>query len=250
MNQLATADDIDSRRGPAPNVVRSSYATRHDRRRLETRARMLRALMKLLARKRLADVPIHEITETADVGGGTFYNHFTDRASIHDALTAELLVGWSDALAAAIPLRQDPAEMLGLRLRVGIQRAGLDADWANYLVATAFRPGMAGNPFDQRIAEAIETGVAQGRFTLTEIEATQRAILGLTTATLHSVSGDASKSAIEAVRVTRFTLTLLGVAGAEIERILALPLPYVTWEDNVLVRRAHAERLAEPEATA
>ena len=88
MNQLEASATTDS--SPAPILARSSYASRHDRRRLETRARMLRALMKLLARKSLADVPIHEITETADVGGGTFYNHFTDRASIHGALTAEL----------------------------------------------------------------------------------------------------------------------------------------------------------------
>ncbi len=242
MNQLVAAEDQTNHRTPTPNMVRSSYATRHDRRRLETRARMLRALMKLLARKSLADVPIHEITETADVGGGTFYNHFTDRASIHAALTAELLVGWCDALAAATPLRQDPTETLALRLRLAIHRAGLDADWANYLVATAFSNGLAGNPFDQRMAEIIEGGILQGRFTPPAIEITRRAILGLATATLQSVSGDSAKAAMEATNVTRFILVMLGVAGADIDRVLALPLPGVVWDDNVLVRRAHAAR--------
>lgn len=248
MNQLEASATTDS--SPAPILARSSYASRHDRRRLETRARMLRALMKLLARKSLADVPIHEITETADVGGGTFYNHFTDRASIHGALTAELLTGWRDALAAAIPLRQDPAETLGLRLRLAVQRAGLDQDWADYLVATAFRPGMAGMPFDLGMAEPIEAGILQSKFTPTAVDVTRRAILGLATATLHSVSGNPAKAAVEAVQATRFTLALLGIAGAETDRIVALPLPTVTWDDNILVRRAHARRLAETGATA
>ncbi|MBM3524955.1 MAG: TetR/AcrR family transcriptional regulator, partial [Alphaproteobacteria bacterium] len=51
----------------ATRPARSSYSTRHDRRRLETRARLLRALMKLMSRKSLPDIAIHEITETADV---------------------------------------------------------------------------------------------------------------------------------------------------------------------------------------
>jgi len=242
MTQLAAAEDLDNRRAPAPKLARLSYSTRHDRRRLETRARMMRALMKLLSRKSLSDVPIHEITETADVGGGTFYNHFTDRASIHGALTAELLVGWCDALAAATPLRQDPTETLALRLRLAIHRAGLDADWANYLVATAFNNGLAGNPFDQRIAEIIEGGILQGRFTPPAIEITRRAILGLATATLHSVSGDPAKAAVQANQVSRFVLTMLGIASAEIDRVLALPLPSVVWDDSILVRRAHAAR--------
>src|SRR5690606_12811135 len=114
------------RDGAAPG--RSSYATRHDRRRLETRARLVRALMKLLSRKGLADIAIHEITETADVGGGTFYNHFPDRAAIHDAMIAELVIGWSDIVGEIAPLRSDPAETMAQRVRIYVRRAGSDVD--------------------------------------------------------------------------------------------------------------------------
>ncbi|MBL8703119.1 MAG: TetR/AcrR family transcriptional regulator, partial [Alphaproteobacteria bacterium] len=76
MNDLNTARARPPSEKATAEARRASYSTRHDRRRLETRARLLRALMKLLSRKSLPDIAIHEITETADVGGGTFYNHF------------------------------------------------------------------------------------------------------------------------------------------------------------------------------
>jgi AcrR family transcriptional regulator len=154
--------------GERTAASRSSYASRHDRRRLETRARLLRALMKLLARKSLPDIAIHEITEVADVGGGTFYNHFTDRASIHDAMMTELVTGWSDIVGAAAPLAQDAAETLAVRMRLYITRAGQDRDWAEYVVSNAFKEMIAQSPIWQRVHDLVDHGRKQGRFTHAE----------------------------------------------------------------------------------
>lgn len=243
-------DDVNFTRNPnVPDKAvtrpsRSTYSTRHDRRRLETRARLLRALMKLLSRKSLPDIAIHEITETADVGGGTFYNHFDDRAGIHAAMVAELLVGWSDLLGELSPPRPDAAETLATRLRVYIRRAGVDADWARYIATNAFQQIATGNPVGQRLIEIVETGRRSGRFNITEVEVTLRAIFGLVIATIHGAAGDPARAMTDGVAATRFILKLLGVPAIDTDRIVAAPLPGVPTDDEVLVRRAHDARLA------
>lgn len=231
-------------RPPTPRMTRSSYSTRHDRRRLETRARLLRALMKLLSRKSLPDIAIHEITETADVGGGTFYNHFDDRAGIHEAMVRELVIGWSDLVGEAAPLRGDAAETLATRLRIYIQRAGADADWARYAASNAFQQIATGNPVGQRLTEMVEAGRRTGRFNIAEVEMTLRAILGLVIATIHGVAGDPARAMSDGAAAARYVLRLLGVPSVDCDRVVALPLPGVPAEDDVLVRRAHDSRVA------
>ncbi|MBM3524950.1 MAG: TetR/AcrR family transcriptional regulator, partial [Alphaproteobacteria bacterium] len=226
--------------------ARSSYSTRHDRRRLETRARLLRALMKLMSRKSLPDIAIHEITETADVGGGTFYNHFDDRAGIHDAMIRELIVGWSDLVGEAMPLRHDAAETLSGRLRVYIRRAGTDPDWAQYVATNAFHQIASGNPVGRRLLEMIEVGRRNGRFNVAEMDVTLRAIFGLAIATIHGAAGDPARAVTDGAATARFILKLLGVPSADADRIIALPLPVAPAEDDMLVRRAHAARAADP----
>jgi AcrR family transcriptional regulator len=241
MSPIAKSAMPSGERSPAS---RSSYASRHDRRRLETRARLLRALMKLLARKSLPDIAIHEITEVADVGGGTFYNHFTDRASIHDAMMTELVGGWSDIVGGAAPIGHDAAETLALRMRLYIIRAGLDRDWADYVVANAFKEMLAQSPIWQRTHDLIDHGRKQGRFSHPEPSLATRAICSLSVATIQAVAGDPLKAAAEARTATAFALTLLGVSPADCERLTAVPLPAAPWDDSSLVRRAHNARLA------
>src|SRR5690349_18112328 len=53
------------------------------RRRRETRSRLLMAALKLMAEKGMEGVAINEITETGDVGFGSFYNHFESKEAIY-----------------------------------------------------------------------------------------------------------------------------------------------------------------------
>ena len=49
------------------------------RRKRETRARLLEAALRLSAERGMEGVAINEITEAADVGFGSFYNHFESK---------------------------------------------------------------------------------------------------------------------------------------------------------------------------
>ena len=56
--------------------------TRHERRRQQTRQRLIQAAVELFLEKGYADVNIQMITEKVDLGRGTFYIHFKDKEDI------------------------------------------------------------------------------------------------------------------------------------------------------------------------
>lgn len=61
---------------------------RRQRRSAEIRERLFRAALKLFGEKGFAETTVEDITEAADVGKGTFFNHFPSKE--------HLLIGFSD----------------------------------------------------------------------------------------------------------------------------------------------------------
>src|SRR6185503_6075149 len=123
------------------------------RRRSETRARLIRAACDLMARKGVGATSIQEITDTADVGFGSFYNHFASKEEIADAVMEEAVESFGDAadrLAGAI---EDPAEILAATVRHAIRKAAADEAWGWFLVrSTLVRSGAMGRGLGQRLA--------------------------------------------------------------------------------------------------
>ena len=71
---------------------------RGERRRQETRAKLVRAAHQLMAEKGINATTIQEITDTADVGFGSFYNHFESKQAIVQAIIDETIESYGDAL--------------------------------------------------------------------------------------------------------------------------------------------------------
>jgi AcrR family transcriptional regulator len=65
---------------------------RRQRRAAETRLRIFRCALELIAERGLADVTVEDITEAADVGKGTFFNYFASKDHVLGVL-AEVQVG-------------------------------------------------------------------------------------------------------------------------------------------------------------
>src|SRR6185312_6693959 len=64
--------------------------SRLERRKLRTRAALIRAAQTFMAAGRL-NVPVLEITQAADVGMGSFYNHFDSKDQLFQAAINEVL---------------------------------------------------------------------------------------------------------------------------------------------------------------
>jgi AcrR family transcriptional regulator len=91
---------------------------RLDRRRARTRAALLGAARDLLVARAPAEVSIQEITDAADVGFGSFYNHFESKQILFDQAIAEVAAEHQALVVAATTGLSDPAEMLSVAVRL------------------------------------------------------------------------------------------------------------------------------------
>ncbi|MBF6302028.1 helix-turn-helix transcriptional regulator [Nocardia amamiensis] len=78
---------------------------------------MLGAARKFLSEGRSA-VSIQEITDAADVGFGTFYNHFQSKEQLFDEAIRSALQVYSEMRDAIVALYDDPAEVFAVSYRM------------------------------------------------------------------------------------------------------------------------------------
>jgi AcrR family transcriptional regulator len=69
-------------------------ASRLDRRKARTRQALIDAAVRLIAEGRGERASIAEITEEADIGFGSFYNHFDSKEQLFGTASGELLDSW------------------------------------------------------------------------------------------------------------------------------------------------------------
>ena len=87
------------------------------RRKQQTRAALVTAAQSFIAAGKL-NVPVLEITQAADVGMGSFYNHFASKEELFDAALTEVLDIRSPA--GPRPCRALPPALMARSRRDGV----------------------------------------------------------------------------------------------------------------------------------
>ncbi|MGA5544928.1 TetR/AcrR family transcriptional regulator [Mycobacterium sp. NPDC051198] len=95
----------------------SEPVNRLARRKQRTRSALIQAAQRFIAEGKL-NVPVLEITEAADVGMGSFYNHFQSKEELFDAAVAEVLDNHGALLDALTGSIDDPAETFACSFRL------------------------------------------------------------------------------------------------------------------------------------
>jgi AcrR family transcriptional regulator len=185
----------------------------------------MRAARDLMARKGIGATSIQEITDAADVGFGSFYNHFDSKDAIADAVMEETVESFGDAADQLAELIEDPAEVVAASIRHTVARAAADEAWGWFLIRTALaRGGGLGRGLGSRMARDIRIGARARRFRMDDpVAATVAAggaVLAIIAGKLH---GDIGADAPE--RAAAIVLRLLGLGGREADRIANRPLP-------------------------
>ena len=137
---------------------------RHARRREQTRRKLLDAARALFARQGVDNTRINEITDEADVGFGSFYNHFDSKDAIVEAVLAETVGAQGAALETVTSELDDPAEVVAASHRYFVNLARSDPDWGWLLIRLDLSQKIsfeALRPFAQR---DLERGIRAGRF--------------------------------------------------------------------------------------
>ena len=205
-------------------VTTAPAPDRHARRRTQTRTKLLEAARTLFARKGVDNTRINEITDGADVGFGSFYNHFESKEAIVEAVLAETVAAQGAAVDAVTASLDDPAEVVAAAHRHFVNLARTDPDWAWLLVRLDISHDvtLAGlGPFAQR---DLDRGIKAGRFKVANRRVALLAGGGALLAVMRDVlDGHAPKDADR--HHAEGVLRLLGLAPDDAAEVARRPLP-------------------------
>lgn len=210
------ASDTPARCGPV---------NRLERRKQRTRAALITAAQGLIAAGR-TNVPILEITQSADVGMGSFYNHFASKDELFEAAVVDVLDLHGDLLDQLTGQMDDPAEIFASSFRLTgrfFRRRPRESAilLANWQAALDSGRGLA-----PRALRDIRAAVAAGRFTVDDPERALAiaggALMGLGNLLATNPDRDDARTADA---VAEDLLRLFGMTAGEARDICTRALP-------------------------
>ena len=150
---------------------------RLERRKARTRAALIAAAQRFIAEGKLT-APILDITQAADVGMGSFYNHFESKdelftAAVDNAL--EMLGNHMDTLAVDL---DDPAAVFAQSFRITGRLFRLQPELSRVLLNSGFSLMVSGRGLAPRAARDIAAASAAGRFVIEDVDVALALVTG------------------------------------------------------------------------
>src|SRR5271165_3081556 len=161
--------------GSAGVAEPSNRATRHKQ---QTRARLIEAAMSVMAEKGADGATIADITEAADVGFGSFYNHFASKEDILEAATNALFDVIGAKIDQAISAIADPCVALATAMRTFVGILMLKREWARFIIRISAPPGYKRFGMYSRLSRDIQKIHASKRLEVSDPEVVTYAVGG------------------------------------------------------------------------
>ena len=207
-------------------AARAPRVTRLDRRKARTRQALIDAAVRLIAEGRGDRASIQEITEAADIGFGSFYNHFDSKDQLFATASEEALERWGQMIDRASAGITDPAELFAVGLRISGRLGWTHPDIAGFLTGAGLGTLDTPHGLAPRALRDIQAGQATSRFTIADAEIALSAVAGglLGLLRMHQRHPDrVNQTTVD--QLAEALLRLLGVPAPEAARLAALPLP-------------------------
>jgi len=219
---------------------------RGSRRKRETREKLLSAAFRLFAERGLDAVAVSEITDAADVGFGSFYNHFVSKEAIYDEVFQILFEEFGDVLDRLTADLEDPAEVVAVCVRHTLARAAAEPLWARFLLRESLTPRGLVRGLAVRLQRDLARGVRQKRFVMADLLMGGAAAGGTVLSCIaiqlaaHDSPAEAKRHGADtkqlAERAATTVLRGLGLPAGEATKIARRPLPALDLSVSVLLR--------------
>jgi AcrR family transcriptional regulator len=199
--------------------------SRSERRKQRTRAALIKAAQGFIASGKL-NVPVLEITQAADVGMGSFYNHFDSKEQLFEAAVTEVLDAHGALLDEFTASIGDPAETFATSFRLTGRLFRRRPQESQILLANGMALLNSDRGLAPRARRDVAAAVAAGRFTVEDIELALAvaggALLGLGNLLRTEPERDDARAADA---VTENVLRIFGVSSNEAHTLCARSLP-------------------------
>ena len=200
--------------------------TRLDRRKARTRQALIDAAVRLIADGRGERASIQEITEAADIGFGSFYNHFESKDQLFETASSEVLERWGHMIDRASAGITDPAEVFSISLRLSARLSWTHPEVARFITGAGLDLLDAPGGLAPRALRDIQAGQAAGQFSVADPEVALSAVAGglIGLLRLHQRHPERlEESSVD--ELAEACLRLLGLPAAKARRLAGLPLP-------------------------
>ncbi|PRY57193.1 TetR/AcrR family transcriptional regulator [Glycomyces artemisiae] len=208
-------------------MAQSGTANRLDRRKARTRAALIAAGRTLLTTRDPAEVSIQEITDAADVGFGSFYNHFASKQELFETAVAEVVEEHGAMLDEVTAALGDPAEVFAASVRLTARFPKTQPEMAKIIERVG--PGYLTAPtgLAPRALRDLQHAKDVGRFAFGDPQVTIACAGGAVLGVIHLGLLQPEPAAIDhaADELAANLLRMLGLPGDEASEIAARPLP-------------------------
>jgi AcrR family transcriptional regulator len=198
---------------------------RLDRRKARTRAALIRAAQTLIAEGRTS-APILEITQAADVGMGSFYNHFETKEQLFDAAVEDVMDSYGQLLDDLTKDIEDPAEVFACSFRLTGRLQRSEPELSRVFLTNVLRLLSSESGLAPRARRDIEAAVDAGRFDVEDLDLavaiSAGALLGLGQLLHDQPERDVEETTDRAVEEL---LRMFGLTAAAARRLCRIPLP-------------------------
>ncbi|MFD3609176.1 TetR family transcriptional regulator [Streptomyces atroolivaceus] len=199
---------------------------RFERRRAETRQAFVRAARQILAETGDTNVSIQVIAERADVGFGSFYNHFESKTELFDAAVTDALEEFGRVIDDRVQGLDDPAELVAVGFRLTARMADSHPELMRILRDRGLAYIHSDRGLAPRALRDLENGIASGRFTChnatTALSALGGTLLSLVALRLARPDLDGDEAASD---LAEMVLRMLGVLPDDAHEVTRRPLP-------------------------
>ncbi len=205
----------------------TQQTNRLERRKAKTRAALIRAAQTLIAEGR-TNVPIMEITQAADVGMGSFYNHFETKEQLFEAAVEDVMDAYGQLLDNLTADIEDPVEVFACSFRLTGRLYRREPELSRVLLNNVLRLLSADSGLAPRSRRDIAAAVEAGGFDVEDLDVAVTLAAGALLALGQLLHDQPDRDVEETTdRVAEDLLRMFGVPRRRAQRICALPLPDV-----------------------
>lgn len=207
-----------------PEVAPAPAPNRGHRRRERTRASLIGAARQVFAARGIAAATVQEITDTADVAKGSFYNHFASHEEILRAVVADALEHLGTNLDRRVGGREaDPARVVAQSLYASLRTCVDDPVLGGFVLRGAEAVDVADAVLGKRARRDLAAGMQSGRFLVADLDLVITALAGAVEAVLRKrLRGDLSAAAEG--ELIGLVLRFLGIGEKETRLIVTQTL--------------------------
>lgn len=209
----------------ADAAAENARPNRMSRQRQKTRERLIDAALKVMAEKGTDAATIADITETADVGFGSFYNHFSSKEEIFAVAAEELFERIGNLIDSETGSISDPREALAAAIRLFVAIMIGKLEWAKFIIRVCLVPDFQQITLYQRLFRDMEKVLELNRSRTTDAVAATYSVSGAITFMIIAMLDGNLPASGAPDRIAAMVLRILGEKEDKISKFLARPLP-------------------------